>query len=85
LAEVTLPALIPTRNHRSENPPLPAPRLDLSFYNGLGYGSPGWPQVCRYRHSEQLTPAQWFNVLANPQFGAALSNSIAGMKIVPPI
>ncbi len=76
LAEVTVPELIPTRTHRSE--PLavaPAPRLDLSFYNGLGGFTPDGREYVITTAQGQLTPAPWVNVLANPQFGTVISES----------
>ena len=76
MAEVTVPALIPTRPHRSE--PLavpPAPRLDLSFYNGLGGFTPDGREYVITTAQGQLTPAPWVNVLANPQFGTVISES----------
>jgi cellobiose phosphorylase len=75
-AEVAVPALIPTRTHRSE--PLaiaPAPRLDLSFYNGLGGFTPDGREYVVTTAQSQLTPAPWVNVLANPQFGTVISES----------
>ena len=76
LAEVTTPLLIPTRTHRSE--PLaiaPAPRHDLSFYNGLGGFTPDGREYVITTAQGQLTPAPWVNVLANPQFGTVISES----------
>jgi cellobiose phosphorylase len=76
LAEIAVPALIPTRSHRSE--PLaiaPAPRLDLSFYNGLGGFTPDGREYVITTAQGQLTPAPWVNVLANPQFGTVISES----------
>ena len=76
LAEPVVPMLIPTRTHRSE--PLavaPAPRLDLSFYNGLGGFTPDGREYVVTTAQGQLTPAPWVNVLANPQFGTVISES----------
>ena len=76
LAEITVPALIPTRSHRSE--PLaiePVPRLDLLFYNGLGGFTPDGREYVITTAQGQLTPAPWVNVLANPQFGTVISES----------
>ena len=76
LAEVSVPILISTRTHRSE--PLaiaPAPRLDLSFYNGLGGFTPDGREYVITTAQGQLTPAPWVNVLANPQFGTVISES----------
>ena len=76
LAEVTVPVLTPTRTHRSE--PLavpPVPRHDLSFYNGLGGFTPDGREYVITTAREQMTPAPWVNVLANPQFGTVISES----------
>ena len=76
LAEVTVPVLIPTRSHRSEPLPVPPlPRLDLSFYNGLGGFTPDGREYVITTAQGQLTPAPWVNVLANPQFGTVISES----------
>ncbi len=39
-AEVRVPRLVPTRNHRGEAPPAPAPARDLILANGLGGFTP---------------------------------------------
>ena len=76
IAEVAVPALIPTRTHRSEPPAIAcAPRLDLSFYNGLGGFTPDGREYVITTGQGQMTPAPWVNVLANPQFGTVISES----------
>jgi cellobiose phosphorylase len=74
--EVTVPLLAPTRTHRSEPLPVAAlPRLDLSFFNGMGGFTPdGREYVITTAHG-QVTPAPWVNVLANPHFGTVISES----------
>ena len=74
--EVTVPLLTPTRTHRSEPPAVaPSPRLDLTFYNGLGGFTPdGREYVITTAHGH-LTPTPWVNVLANPHFGTVISES----------
>ena len=75
-AEVTVPTLIPTRTHRSEPLPVPlSPRLDLTFYNGLGGFTPDGREYVISTAQGQLTPAPWVNVLANPHFGTVISES----------
>ena len=76
LAEMTVPALIPTRTNRAE--PLseaPLPRHDLTFYNGLGGFTPDGREYVITTTRGQLTPAPWVNVLANPHFGTVISES----------
>ena len=76
LVEVTVPLLSPTRTHRSEPPAVSAlPRLDLTFFNGMGGFTPdGREYVITTAHG-QVTPAPWVNVLANPHFGTVISES----------
>ena len=76
LAEVTVPLLSPTRTPRSEPPAIAAlPRLDLTFFNGMGgFTTDGREYVMTTTH-EQVTPAPWVNVLANPFFGTVISES----------
>jgi cyclic beta-1,2-glucan synthetase len=76
LMDVTMPLLTPTRTHRSEPMPVAAlPRLDLSFFNGMGGFTPdGREYVITTAHG-QVTPAPWVNVLANPHFGSVVSES----------
>jgi cellobiose phosphorylase len=51
------------------------PRRDLIFFNGLGGFTPdGREYVITTAHG-QVTPAPWVNVLANPHFGAVISES----------
>jgi cellobiose phosphorylase len=51
------------------------PRLDLSFFNGMGGFTPdGREYVITTAHG-QVTPAPWVNVLANPHFGSVVSES----------
>ena len=76
VTETTAPVLIPTRTHRSEPMPVaPTPRLDLTFFNGLGGFTPDGREYVITTASGQLTPAPWVNVLANRQFGTVVSES----------
>jgi cellobiose phosphorylase len=76
LGEVTVPLLTLTRTHRSEPLTIAAlPRLDLTFFNGLGgFTMDGREYVITTAHG-QVTPAPWVNVLANPLFGTVISES----------
>ena len=76
LGEVTVPHLTPTRPPRAEPSPTPAlPRHDLLFYNGLGGFTPDGREYVTTTAYGQVTPAPWVNVLANPYFGTAISES----------
>ncbi|HEY3289064.1 MAG TPA: hypothetical protein VGK87_02955, partial [Anaerolineae bacterium] len=51
---------------------------DLQFDNGLGGFSADGREYVIYTRPEQPTPAPWVNVIANPEFGFAVSESGAG-------
>jgi cellobiose phosphorylase len=76
LGEVRVPRLEPTGTHRPE-PDAPAglPRHDLIFFNGLGGFTPDGREYVVMTSHGQTTPAPWVNVLANPHFGAVVSES----------
>ncbi|MFH0727634.1 MAG: glucoamylase family protein [Pseudomonadota bacterium] len=64
--EGTPPLLTPTRTHRSEPLPVaPQPRLDLTFFNGLGGFTPDGREYVITTGQDPVTPAPWVNVLAN--------------------
>ena len=75
-SDIRLSPFVPTRLGRPETtPPIPTPRHDLTFYNGLGgFTSDGREYVIRLE-SGQVTPAPWVNVLANPHFGTVISEA----------
>ena len=74
--EKRLPRFRPTAVRRAE--PLPAaalPRRDLILGNGLGgFAADGREYVITLAPG-QTTPAPWVNVLANPNFGAVISEN----------
>ncbi len=70
-----MPRLVPTRNHRGEAPPAPAPARDLILANGLGGFTPDGGEYVVTTLAGQATPAPWSNVLANPDFGTVISES----------
>ena len=72
-----LPArLIPTRTHRAEpSERTPSPRRDLVFFNGLGGFTPDGHEYVITTGPDEVTPAPWVNVLANPGFGTVVSES----------
>ncbi|MBU3949068.1 MAG: cyclic beta 1-2 glucan synthetase [Proteobacteria bacterium] len=76
LVESTVPILTPTRTHRSAPPAVPAmPRNDLLFFNGFGGFTPDGREYIITTTHDQVTPAPWVNILANPNFGTVISES----------
>ena len=74
--DIIIPALNPNRLRLPE--PLsvkPAPRNDLTFFNGLGGFTPDGREYVITTAKGQITPAPWVNVLANPYFGTVVSES----------
>jgi cyclic beta-1,2-glucan synthetase len=51
------------------------PRRDLIFYNGLGGFTPDGREYVITTSKNNLTPAPWVNVLANPGFGTVISEN----------
>ena len=72
-----LPArFAPTRAQRPPmRAPAPAPRDDLTFFNGLGGFTPDGHEYIITTGPGAMTPAPWVNVLANPGFGTVVSES----------
>ena len=74
--EVTVPPLTPTRTHRADPPgTAELSRGDLMFFNGLGGFTPDGREYVITTTDQQVTPAPWVNVLANPHFGTVISES----------
>lgn len=74
--EAALPLLNPTRTHRPEpNAGTALPRHDLNFFNGIGGFTPDGKEYVITTAQDQMTPAPWVNVLANPHFGTVISES----------
>ena len=74
--EIAVPPLAMTRSRRDAPKALAAlPRHDLSFFNGLGGFTPDGREYVITTAQDQVTPAPWVNVLANPHFGTVLSES----------
>ncbi|WP_028571752.1 GH36-type glycosyl hydrolase domain-containing protein [Desulfonatronum lacustre] len=71
-----IPALAPTRLFRPLPPTVAAlPREDLLFFNGIGGFTPDGHEYVISTSREQVAPAPWVNVLANPHFGAIVSEN----------
>jgi cellobiose phosphorylase len=62
----------PRREHRTRTAP------DLLFFNGLGGFTRDGREYITIVSPDHPTPAPWCNVLANPHFGAVVSESGAG-------
>ena len=76
LQEVRVPRLIASRPDPDETPAaLVPPRQNLILANGLGGFTPDGREYVITTTAEQVTPAPWANVLANPQFGSVVSES----------
>ena len=69
-----IPYFTPTKFYASINASLQAPK-DLLFWNGLGGFSKDGKEYVIFTGNEQVTPAPWVNVIANPVFGTVLSES----------
>jgi cyclic beta-1,2-glucan synthetase len=68
--------LIPTRARRSEVPHnTETSEPDLAFFNGLGGFTRDGHEYVITTTAENVTPAPWANVLANPEFGAVVTES----------
>jgi cellobiose phosphorylase len=73
---VKVPRLTPVRIHRADlSPAAVSPRRDLSFFNGLGGFTADGREYIITTTQQQVTPAPWVNVLANPHFGTVISES----------
>ncbi len=76
LVQPKIPALTPNRAFRPHSPTVAAlPREDLLFFNGIGGFTPDGHEYVISTSREQITPAPWVNVLANPNFGAIVSEN----------
>ncbi len=71
-----VPRLAQSRSRRAETPTAPAmTRSELLFYNGLGGFTPDGREYIITTTHQQVTPAPWVNVIANPHFGTVISES----------
>jgi cyclic beta-1,2-glucan synthetase len=57
---------------------VPAPSLDLEFFNGVGGFTPDGREYVTILGERQWTPAPWINVVASPGFGFQVSESGSG-------
>ncbi|HEX4641840.1 MAG TPA: glucoamylase family protein [Candidatus Acidoferrales bacterium] len=72
-------ALAPRRRTRvAKTPDLPAPELDLEFFNGIGGFDKNGREYVTVLSEGLRTPEPWVNVIANPAFGFLVSESGSG-------
>jgi cyclic beta-1,2-glucan glucanotransferase len=69
-----IPRLSPAHSPERDSPK-PLPPRELVFHNGLGGFTPDGREYVITLSAEQVTPAPWVNVLANPYFGTVVSES----------
>ena len=74
LPEPIIPLLTPARSPPRDSPE-PIPRRELMFDNGLGGFTRDGREYVITLSADQVTPAPWVNVLANPFFGTVVSES----------
>ncbi len=74
ILEPPVPALIPSRSGAAEAVVALPPR-DLIFPNGYGGFTPDGREYVMTLRPGEMTPMPWVNVLANPTFGAVVSES----------
>jgi len=72
--EPLIPALAATRLNFAALP-APLPQRELVFANGLGGFTRDGHEYVITLQPDQMTPAPWVNVLANPYFGTVVSES----------
>ncbi|HWP68935.1 MAG TPA: cyclic beta 1-2 glucan synthetase, partial [Rectinemataceae bacterium] len=77
IPKIAIPRLQSTRFGKNNFPAMVVPRGDLLFFNGLGGFSPDGREYIIATALDQVTPAPWTNVIANPSFGTVVSE--AGM------
>jgi cyclic beta-1,2-glucan synthetase len=73
--KTTIPLLIPVRAPKNRGSATIVPRRDLLFFNGFGGFSPDGREYIITLARDQVTPAPWTNVLANPDFGTVVSEA----------
>jgi len=71
-----VPRLVPSRSPAPEpSAAFEVPGRDLILSNGIGGFTPDGREYVITTTPQQLTPAPWANVLANPSFGSVVSES----------
>ena len=75
--EIPLPPPLQVKNPE-EQPSAPLPFLKLPYFNGLGGFTTDGREYAIYLGPNVSTPLPWINVMANPVFGALVSESGSG-------
>ena len=73
LSEKRVAALVPTKVYRAAPTRLPTETLMLD--NGIGGFTADGREYVITTGADQVTPAPWVNILANPQFGSVISEN----------
>ena len=74
---ILLPPPLPLQR-REEHPSEPLPFLELPYFNGVGGFTADGREYAIYLGPHAVTPLPWINVMANPVFGAVMSESGSG-------
>ncbi len=78
VADSTVAGLRFTGDGSEEEPSVPLPFLQLPYFNGRGGFTADGREYAIYLKPGDNTPAPWVNVMANPGFGAMVSESGLG-------
>ena len=70
--------LLATGEETREEPSPPLPFMELAYFNGLGGFTLDGKEYAIYLGPNTQTPAPWVNIMANPNFGALVSESGSG-------
>jgi cyclic beta-1,2-glucan synthetase len=73
-----LPPRLAVRTRPVDEPSPPLPFLELPYFNGLGGFTGDGKEYAIYLGPGAQTPLPWVNVMANPSFGALVSESGQG-------
>ncbi|HVF85747.1 MAG TPA: glucoamylase family protein, partial [Abditibacteriaceae bacterium] len=73
-----MPSRLVISQRPPEEPSAPLPFMDLPYFNSLGGFTTDGREYAIYLGPHTTTPAPWVNVLANPRFGAMISESGPG-------
>jgi cellobiose phosphorylase len=76
LLELPLPLEVSDKSEIDPSEPLPF--LELPYFNGLGGFTPDGREYATYLKPGDQTPVPWVNVMANPEFGAMISEAGGG-------
>ncbi|MDQ3200450.1 MAG: protein ndvB, partial [Verrucomicrobiota bacterium] len=69
------PRLLSPGEQFREEPSAPLPFMELKYFNGLGGFTQDGKEFVIYLGPGEQTPLPWINVMANPKFGAYVSES----------